>query len=58
MMALIDYVHVMFALSPGKEAPDTHSVGGLVGPRARLPSVGKRSIFCLYLKLDLHSYSN
>jgi hypothetical protein len=34
-------------LLPGKETPDTHWIGGWVGPKAGLDAVEKRNIYFL-----------
>jgi hypothetical protein len=43
-MEVSGQLHAPTALPPGEKAPDTHWIGGWVGPRAVLDAVGKRKI--------------
>jgi len=42
--------HALADLPPGVRAPDTHRIGGWVGPRAGLDVVSKRKRPCPYRK--------
>jgi hypothetical protein len=44
-MELSGELHGLAALFPGERAPGTHSIGGLVGPRASLDDVEDKIFF-------------
>jgi hypothetical protein len=43
-MEVSGQLYAPVTLSPGKELPGTHRIGGWVGPRARLDAMAKRQI--------------
>jgi hypothetical protein len=43
-MEVSGQLHAPAALTPGKEPPGTHYIGGWVGPRAGFDVVGKKNL--------------
>jgi hypothetical protein len=44
-MEMNGQLHVPAALSQGGKTPDTHGIGGWMGPRSSLDAVDKRKIY-------------
>jgi hypothetical protein len=49
-------LHAQAALTPGKELPGTHWIGGWMDPRAALDDVKKRKFFTMQ-ELEIRPFS-